>query len=166
MRTQIDEIETEIQGLKKQIRVKEFERYQATEKPTAETRLARRARLRALKYKTKNGLDVYSLRKAGHKVKVTHIRYSAHDDISVFIPVPSYLRGIVEFYPRGGVTYLVITTADGQIFSANSLCHTSDCFDYKLGVKLCLDQISQDEATFLLSTLPKEEAKVEQAVTA
>lgn len=173
MRTKIDEINTEIQDLEKQIRMKEFERFQATGKAKSEDRLIRRARLRKLRYSTKNGLDVYKLRQAGHKVKVTHIRYTASDDISVLIPAPSYLRGVVEFYPRGGVTYLVITTADGQTLSANSICHADDCFDYKLGVKLCLDQISQAEADFLLSTLPAAPigtalpvAEVEEAVTA
>lgn len=151
MKTQIDEITNEIKSLEKQIRVKEFERFQATEKPNTEDRLARRQRLRNLKYKTKNGLSVYALRKAGHKVKITHIRYQNNDDISVLVPAPSYLRGIVDFYPRGGVTYLVINSADKQQFAASSICHTADCFDYKLGVKLCLDQITQAEADYLLS---------------
>lgn len=156
MSNPLEKIQTEIQALEKQIRMKEFERFQATEKPTVEDRLTRRQRLRELKYKTKNDLSIYALRKAGHKVKVTHIRYAKNAELSVLIPVPSYLRNIVDFYPRGGVTYLVITTPDGQLLSMNSICHVDDCFDYKLGVKLCLDQITKEEATFLLSTTPTE----------
>lgn len=162
MKTQLDQITTEIKALEKQIRMKEFERFQASEKPTVEDRLTRRKRLRDLKYKTKNGLTVYALRKAGHKVKVTHIRYHSTKEISVLIPAPSYLRNVIDFYPRGGVTYLVITAADGQTYAVNSLCHVDDCFDYKLGVKLCLDQLTQAEADYLMSTLPTE-AKPEVA---
>lgn len=110
------------------------------------------------KYKTRNGLTIYGLRKAGNDVKVTHVRYATMKDVAVPVPVPSYLRKFVDFTARGGATHIVITTATGETVAVSSVCHEDDSFDYKLGVKIALDQISDEEADYLLNPA---EAEVE-----
>lgn len=127
------------------------------------------AQKRAERYKTKNGLTIDKLIQAGNTVRVSHIRYMeipgtrvvghiweddvkvpVYEDFITRVPVPTFLRGHCEFTAKGGSTYVVITTPEGDIISRDSHCHELDSFDYKLGVKNCLDQIKQEAADDLL----------------
>jgi len=105
------------------------------------------------KYKTSNGLTVHNLRQAGVEVSISHIRYIELEGSNDLIPVPSYLRKMYDFYPRGGATHIALVKPDGSWMGVSSVCHVTDSFDYKLGVKVALDQISNDEAADLLAGL-------------
>jgi hypothetical protein len=105
------------------------------------------------KYKTTNGLTVYKLRQAGVTVKVTHIRYCDLPGVNTLTPVPSYLRGLYDFTPKGGATHIKLTNLMGETIALTSVCHHIDSFDYKMGVKIALDQILQHEADELLAGL-------------
>jgi len=117
--------------------------------------LANEERAQRLKtrYATHNGLTIEKLRKAGLKVSVSHIRYTQQDGVKPLIPVPSYLRKVAEFTPFGGATHIciVLPTSDSVPICVSSVCHIDDCFDYKMGVKIALDQFTQEEADLLLS---------------
>lgn len=103
------------------------------------------------RYKTRNGLTIHGLRQAGVIVTVNHIRYTDIPNVPVLIPVPSYLRKLHDFNPRGGVTHITLVAPDGQSFALTSICAMSDSFDYRMGVKIALDQLSHDDAKFLMS---------------
>lgn len=105
------------------------------------------------KYKTSNGLTVHNLRQAGVEVSISHIRYVEIEGSPDLVPVPSYLRKMYDFYPRGGATHIALVKPDGAWMGVSSVCHIADSFDYKLGVKTALDQISADEAEDLLAGL-------------
>ena len=104
------------------------------------------------KYKTSNGLTVHKLRQAGVEVKVTHIRYTEMSN-GLLVPVPSYLRKQFDFHPRGGATHVTLKSPDGSWLGVSSVCNQSDSFDYKLGIKIALDCITNDEAQELLAGL-------------
>jgi hypothetical protein len=159
------EIKAEILNKQKEIRACEAQFYQLGYKNVDQAPIiAARKLAKKEKYKTTNGLTVENLRKAGHKVKVVHVRYTAFEGVKVLVPVPSFLRGVAKFTAFGGATHIVITTpaSDSPDIAVSSVCHTDDCFDYRLGVKRALDEISQDEATLLLSGI----ALTAQAATA
>ncbi len=103
------------------------------------------------KYQTNNGLTVYGLRKAGHTVNVLHLRYAAIESVPVVVPVPSWMRGVFDFLPRGGATHIRITRPDKEWFMVSSVCHEDDSFDYRLGVTTALNQLSIDEAKDLMA---------------
>ena len=119
---------------------------------------------RVEKYKTDNGLTIYNLRMAGNEVKVTHIRYTDitipkldHEgnelgSITVTVPVPSYMRSVYNFNAKGGTTHIVITTPEGERHVCTAICHEVDSYDYKLGVKLALDQVPDELAKELLTS--------------
>lgn len=125
-------------------------------------RKVRKEELRALnrmRYATDNGLTIHKLRQAGNTVSVVHIRYADIPGVAHAPPVPSYLRGAYEFLPRGGATYITIIKPNGEWMSLSSVCHVDDSFDYKLGVKYALEQLTQEEADELLVTKEPEKAE-------
>lgn len=107
--------------------------------------------LMKLRYETKNGLTIHNLRQAGHVVSISHIRYSDVEGVKNPVPVPSYLRGAFKLSPRGGATHISILKPNGEWICVSSICHQDDCFDYKLGVKTALEQLTQAEADELLT---------------
>lgn len=137
-----------------------FQESRGTKKSAAKTT----KEMRAEKYKTINGLTIHNLRQAGNTVKITHIRYANMTGVGVLVPIPSYLRKLTDFHPRGGATYVVITTPSKEVYSAVSVCNEVDCFDYRTGVKLALDRFSQGIADELLA--PLEAIKADEAVNA
>lgn len=110
--------------------------------------------LNRMRYATNNGLTVHKLRQAGNTVSVVHIRYADIPGVCIAPPVPSYLRGAYNFLPRGGATYITIIKPNGEWMSLSSICHNDDSFDYKLGVKYALEQLTQEEADELLVPSP------------
>ena len=117
------------------------------------------------RYNTKNGLTIHSLRQAGLVVTVSHIRYTEMADISVLIPVPSYLRKAFNFTANGGSTHITILKQNGEWLCLSSICHIDDAFCYKMGVKKALEQLTQEEADDLLShSDATEEVVVEEQV--
>lgn len=153
------ELKEQFVSLCKQLRTVEFELYKVTNtpKPDKATIAANRKKAKTLKYKTENGLSIQDLRTAGNKVKVIHIRNTVvlipkttHDGelryhLELTMPVNSFMRKSYTFEPRGGATHIQVTTPDGAIFMGSSICHEQDTFDYKMGVKLALEQFT-DEA--------------------
>lgn len=123
-------------------------------------KVAARKAAQAAKYTTKNGLTIHKLRLAGNEVKITHIRYTDIEGVATLVPVPSYMRTVYSFWPRGGATHIVITMPDGRRWSATSVCHAIDSFDYKLGVKEALDSFSIEDATELLADKGANQAEV------
>jgi len=113
------------------------------------------------RYLTKNGLTIHKLRQAGVTVTVSHIRY-VDAGIEPLVPVPSSLRGVYNFHPRGGATHIIMVAPDGTTIGVSSVCHVDDSFDYKMGVKIALDQVTQDEAEHLLSGLEALETVTEK----
>jgi hypothetical protein len=132
----------------------QYEAYQAWVAAGGKERAALERRIKHSckndKYKTKNGLTIHKLRLAGVSVKVSHIRYTTFDDVAAPVPVPSFMRESFHFLPRGGATHIHLTTPDMDTSSVTSVCHPDDAFDYKMGVKLALDQFTQQEADDLL----------------
>lgn len=135
-------------------------------KPSAdELKTARRVE-RKKKYITENGLTIHKLRKAGHTVSVSHIRNyektvkTCKGEHKILVPVNASLRGALgeNFHPKGGQTWIHITTVDKEQIIVDATCVPEDHYDYKLGVKLCLDSISKKQADELLSTLELVEA--------
>jgi hypothetical protein len=118
------------------------------------------------KYKTKNGLTIHSLRQAGNEVSVAHIRYAQYPGVVTLVPVPSYMRKLAKkFYPNGGATHITIKNpASGGMVIVSSICHIDDSFDYRMGVKLALDQIDDVAATQLMQQ--DNLAKVEETIAA
>lgn len=152
----IESVQAEILTKQKEIRQCEAKLFQlGSKKKDVELIAKRRAEARKAKYKTKNGLTIEGLRKAGHKVRVSHIRYTEQPGVAILIPVPSYMRKVANFTSYGGATHIVITTplSDSPDIAISSVCHSDDCFDYKMGVKQALDTIEQADADNLMSGL-------------
>lgn len=163
MSTQINSKEAfnaAVEAKEKEIRTLTAEFYR-TQGPTTDkaAQIAARKLARAEKYKTKNGLTVHELRKAGNRVRVCHVRYIEVPGVAVAIPVPLYMKEMVppnanggpNFAPNGGATHIHITSPLGHEIGVSSVCHIDDSFDYKLGVKYALDQINQTQANNLLA---------------
>lgn len=132
--------------------------------PAAIAEEARQARKR--KYETWNGLTIHKLRKAGHKVSVTHIRYvsrsltkeSTGESTVFLLPVTCSLRKFVarDFFPKGGQTWVQIKTTDDKDIVVDATCNMEDHYDYKMGVKTCLECIPKATADKLLLPLAEE----------
>ena len=99
----------QIAASKKALRQLEYKLFQESGKKSKRP-VRTTKEMRAAKYKTNNGLTIHELRRAGNTVKITHIRYASMEGVGTLVPVPSYLRKLTSFYPRGGVTYVLITT--------------------------------------------------------
>lgn len=104
------------------------------------------AKLMRMRYATNNGLSIHALRQAGNKVSVSHIRYADIDGVVALTPVPSFLRGAFTFFARGGATHITIVKPSGEWVCLSSVCHIDDSFDYKMGVKTALEQLTPEEA--------------------
>lgn len=159
------ELQLIVAGKQKELRTAQYELFKSTHVPVDQEKqkLLRKAAKKS-KYETENGLTIHKLRQAGHKVLVSHTRYvlkktkkparmADQPDQQMLVPCPSSLRKFTDFYPRGGQTYVHITTIDDETIITDSTCHFEDSFDYKLGIKHCLDSISMDAATELLAPL-------------
>lgn len=117
--------------------------------------------LKKIRYQTDNGLTIHNLRQAGNGVSISHIRYADIPGVKVAVPIPSFMRGVYDFLPRGGVTYINIIKPNKEWISLTSVCHIDDSFDYKMGVKTALEQLTDEEAYDLLNPPAVEEAKSE-----
>jgi len=123
---------------------------------------ANRKAAKQLKYATTNGLTVYGLRQQGLDVSVTHIRNAHVPGVAHPVPVPSYLKHIHPLAARGGATHVVVGITDKQdadkvysLLAVTSVCHEVDSFDYKLGVKTALDQITPEDLKYLTTCLTR-----------
>ena len=123
---------------------------------------ANRKAAKQLKYATSNGLTVYGLRQQGFDVGVTHIRNAHVPGVEHPVPVPSYLKHIHPLAARGGATHIVIGIQDKNkpetvysLLAVTSVCHEIDSFDYKLGVKTALDQITPEDLKYLTTCLTR-----------
>jgi hypothetical protein len=150
----IAQLQTELQAAKKAVNAATAAIYQFNKENQpavqADKEAARKA-AKVAKYATKNGLTIHKLRLAGNEVKITHIRYTDIPGVPTLVAVPSYMRTVYSFWPRGGATHIIITTPDGKRLAATSVCHCIDSFDYKLGVKQALEAFSNEDAADLLS---------------
>ncbi|WP_394998905.1 hypothetical protein [Acinetobacter sp.] len=148
------QLQTELQNAKKAVSAATAALYQFSKEnqpAVQEDKVAARKAAKVAKYATKNGLTIHKLRLAGNEVKITHIRFTDIPGVATLVPVPSYMRTVYNFWPRGGATHIVITTPDGKRWAATSVCHCIDSFDYKLGVKEALDSFYLADAKELLS---------------
>lgn len=155
IQARLEEAETAHRATVNKIKREAYENWVSSGAKTAEAedRRVAQALARKTKYNTSNGVTIHKLRQAGVKVSVNHIRYSELPGIPHLVPVPSYLRSMYDFYPRGGVTHITLVAPAGESYGLTSICHMSDSFDYKLGVKLCLEQLEAEDAEYLLSGL-------------
>jgi len=169
-------IENETQENRKRIAQLQRQLHEAQKaaQPSEVEKTAARKAAKIQRYTTNNGLTIHKLRAAGNTVKVTHIRYTDVDvtygqasraNCVATLPLPSYLRGMFPFNSKGGATYIVVTNRRGKKFAVYSACHELDSFDYKLGVKLALEQFDEAQAKSLLKVTAKMKAAKETGET-
>ncbi len=128
----------------------ELHRVAFKDKPSVEEVRAAKKAAKAAKYKTRNGLSVHALRLAGNQVRVTHMRKVFVPGIPKELVAPTYLRDHVEFRAKGGSTFIEVVDSEGNIHPVLSVCHDHDHFDFKMGVKIALEQIDDESAALLL----------------
>lgn len=148
---EIEQLQHELAIKTRQTKAKLYEAKNKLDK-SAVTQLKKdnHAKLMRVRYTTNNGLTIHNLRQAGNTVSVSHIRYAKVPGVAVDVPVPSFLRGAFDFCARGGSTHITIIKPNGEWTCLSSVCHSDDSFDYKMGVKTALEQLTQEEAkTFL-----------------
>lgn len=160
MTTNPAELRNEIATLEEQLRHKKAALYHATAPSVVERaayKLAQKTERKAqrkLRYQTENGITVRRLEEAGCKVRVTHVRPTLlkgkrHD---VRVMVPTYLRQFHTFTARGGATFVEIyPNGGGEPICVHAVCHDSDGFDYRMGIKLALERLSTADITRLLT---------------
>lgn len=104
----------------------------------------------------KNKLTIQSLRKNGHKIKVTHLRrVSVNKKFLQDLSKPHYQyvkKGEFNLPPvtvlaqqvilsRGGETIIEIDTKNGKYYKANCVCSRKDSYNKRRGVATCLGRI-------------------------
>jgi len=96
---------------------------------------------------------VQSLRQSGHKVRVIHSRHlnfgpNATRKNKLNPPFITSLemkeRGIdkSDLAPRGGRTFIQVTTPSGQELCSEAICSLADNFNKKLGVEIALGRLN------------------------
>lgn len=160
----LESINAQLDTLKRQANTLLGFRHKLTHKPVDKEKLAAdRKAARKERYKTNNDLTIEKLRKAGHTVSVTHLRYvskTTAQGTEILVPVPCSLRSMVrnKLHPQGGQTWIAIKTIDDKNVLVESTCHMDDHYEYKMGVKLALDSVPANVAEELLAPLEVLEA--------
>lgn len=79
---------------------------------------------------------VEQLRKSGYKIRITHSRNLFNYS---FIGYPkAYNAKANDICPRGGITYIQLTTPEGKDITSVSKCNLSDNYNKKIGVAIAL----------------------------
>jgi hypothetical protein len=111
-----------------------------------------------------NGVTVNALQKAGHNVRVKHLRWAVYwgheamlknnkGAVSRMMVVPSTFRKDPNymFLPKGGYTHVVIKKKDGEYVCVSSECSVEDPFCYGAGVARALERLTRKVISELLS---------------
>jgi hypothetical protein len=95
---------------------------------------------------------VVELRRAGNKVRVTHMRWNMPvwtDDMTGMMLMSRHEAGeaglIWEPSSKGGLTIVEITTPDGKSLRGESLCSYKDGYCRKFGVQAALQRALGDK---------------------
>lgn len=94
--------------------------------------------------------SIHDLRKAGHKIRISHYRY-------ILVPVTSCLTRVTKkdkkggVYPtnsilaKGGRTEIEFTPKDGSTTQVvESCCNPKDQFNRRLGIRICLGRLRKN----------------------
>jgi hypothetical protein len=106
-----------------------------------------------------NGLSIHKLRKIGHNVHVSHLRFAEWDKTpdGPIMVIPPYMVKDKQYRVKeqGGFTHITIKKAwSNETVNTSSRCSIDDNFCYKLGVKFALERIDSAVVSDLMTTSP------------